>query len=255
LLTGKNAQNNQKVRQAIKHIKKALIFWIFTSGMAVVAVAGWSTTALGGGVYVCKGRDGGSHFTNTPSSADCEIFRMKRVSPFSGSSNRSSWDGAGKTMSYNGQVPYHSQIHNIGVRYRVDPNLIRAVIRTESSFNRYALSSKGAQGLMQLMPATAKEMKVVDPFDPHQNIEGGTRYLRLLMDTFNGDLTLTLAAYNAGPTLVRKVNRIPRIPETVKYVKRVLGHYKGYSRAQPMSNMINMSNNSTIRLHDVVTIQ
>ncbi len=152
-------------------------------------------------------------------------------------------------MSYSGQVPYHSQINTIGVRYRIDPNLIRAVIRAESSFNRYAVSKKGAQGLMQLMPATAKEMKVADPFDPHQNIEGGTRYLRKLMDSFDGSLTLTLAAYNAGPTLVRKVNRIPRIPETVTYVKRVLGHYKGYSIGQPVTN------SSKIRLNDVVTIQ
>lgn len=239
----------------IKHMKKALIFFILVSGAAVVAAMAWSTAAFGGGVYVCKGRDGGSHFTNTPSSPDCKIYRMKKATPFSGSGSRSPWGSGRNTMSYSGQVPYHSQIHNIGVRYRIDPNLIRAVIRTESSFNRYAQSSKGAQGLMQLMPATAKELKVADPFDPHQNIDGGTRYLRSLMDAFDGDLTLTLAAYNAGPTLVKKVNRIPRIPETVNYVKRVLGHYKGYSVAQPMGNLSSMSNSSTIRLHDVVTIQ
>ena len=222
---------------------------LLVAAAIIVTVSGWSTTAFCSGVYVCKGRDGGSHFTNTPNSADCKIFRNKRSSPFKGSGSGLTWDHLNQKMSYTGQVPYHSQIHNSGVRYRVDPNLIRAVIRTESSFNRYALSSKGAQGLMQLMPGTARDMNVIDPFDPRQNIEGGTRYLRLLMDTFEGDLTLTLAAYNAGPTLVKKVNRIPRIPETVKYVKRVLGHYKGYSLGQPMIN------SSTIRVHDVVTIQ
>lgn len=233
----------------IKLMTKARKLRLLAAAAIIVTVAGWSTTAFCGGVYVCKGRDGGSHFTNTPNSADCKIFRNKRSSPFKGSGSGLTWDHLNQKMSYTGQVPYHSQIHNIGVRYRVDPNLIRAVIRTESSFNRYALSSKGAQGLMQLMPGTARDMNVIDPFDPRQNIEGGTRYLRLLMDTFEGDLTLTLAAYNAGPTLVKKVNRIPRIPETVKYVKRVLGHYKGYSLGQPMIN------SSTIRVHDVVTIQ
>jgi hypothetical protein len=237
------------VIQIIKLMTKARKLRLLTAAAIIVTVTGWSTTAFCGGVYVCKGSDGGSHFTNTPTSADCKVFRKKRSSPFSGSGSRLTWDHVNQKMSYTGQVPYHSQIHNIGVRYRVDPNLIRAVIRTESSFNRYALSSKGAQGLMQLMPGTAREMKVIDPFNPRQNIEGGTRYLRLLMDTFNGDLTLALAAYNAGPTRVKKVNRIPRIPETVKYVKRVLGHYKGYSLGQPMSN------SSTIRVHDVVTIQ
>ena len=151
-------------------------------------------------------------------------------------------------MSYTARVPYHEQIDKIGVRYQVDPNLIKAVIRAESSFNRYAVSSQGAKGLMQLMPETAREMKVDDPFNPNQNIEGGTRYLRTLMDTFNGNLTLTLAAYNAGPTLVKRVNRIPRIPETINYVKRVLSHYKGYSNGQPVRT------SSTIRVNKVVTI-
>ena len=235
--------------RVIKLITKARKLRLLAAAAIIITVTGWSTAAFCGGVYVCKGSDGGSHFTNTPNSPDCKIFRKKRSSPFKGSGPRLTWDHVNKKMNYTGQVPYHSQIHNIGVRYRVDPNLIRAVIRTESSFNRYALSSRGAQGLMQLMPGTAKDMKVIDPFDPRQNIEGGTRYLRLLIDTFDGDLTLTLAAYNAGPTLVKKVNRIPRIPETVKYVKRVLGHYKGYSLGQPMIN------SSTIRVHDVVTIQ
>jgi len=222
---------------------------VLAAVVLLFAAMGWSTSAVSGGVYVCKGRDGGSHFTNTPTSADCEIFRMKRTTPFSGSSSKKSWNSRNQKMSYSGQVPYHAQINSIGVRYRIDPNLIRAVIRTESSFNRYAVSKKGAQGLMQLMPATARELRVADPFDPHQNIDGGTRYLRQLMDTFDGSLTLTLAAYNAGPTLVKKVNRIPKIPETVTYVKRVLGHYKGYSIGQPVIS------SATIRLHDVVTIQ
>ncbi len=222
---------------------------MLAAGLAIAVVSGLPTAGSCGGVYVCKRSDGGVHFTNTPTSSDCTIFQRKRTSPFSGVSGRSSWNDSGQTVKYSGRVPYHSQIDNIGVRYRVDPNLIKAVIRTESSFNRLAVSSKGAQGLMQLMPATARELNVADPFDPHQNIDGGTRYLRSLMDTFNGNLTLTLAAYNAGPTLVKRVNRIPRIPETVNYVKRVLGHYEGYSGGQPISSY------SKIRVREVVTIQ
>ena len=231
------------------YLSRAARLTVLAAGLAIASAVVLPEAGSCGSVYVCKGSNGGTHFTNTPTSADCTVFRMNRVSAFSGSSSTSAWNDSGQRVNYSGTVPYHSQINSIGVRYRVDPNLIRAVIRTESSFNRFAVSRKGAQGLMQLMPETAKELNVVDPFDPHQNIEGGTRYLRSLMDTFNGNLTLTLAAYNAGPTLVKRVNRIPRIPETVNYVRRVLGHYEGYSGGQPISSL------SKIRVRDVVTIQ
>ena len=221
---------------------------LLTAALIIIAVTGWSTTVFGGGVYVCKGRNGGMHFTNTPTTSDCKIFQNNRKTPFSGSSRGASWQSTSQKMNYKDKVPYHSQIHDIGARYRIDPNLIRAVIRAESSFNQYAVSRTGAQGLMQLMPGTARDMNVADPFNPTQNIEGGTRYLRTLMDTFGGNITLTLAAYNAGPTVVKKVKRIPQIPETVTYVRRVLDHYKGYSRAQPRSDR------STIRVNNVVTV-
>lgn len=126
------------------------------------------------------------------------------------------------TTLYDRHIRYAARAH------KVDPLLIKAMIKTESAFNRYAVSPKGARGLMQLMPATAKELKVKDPFDPRQNIYGGTKYIKWLLKRFNGNLRLSLAAYNAGPARVRK--RIPRIPETIAYVKKVLRYYRAYKK-------------------------
>jgi len=104
----------------------------------------------------------------------------------------------------------------------VDAKLLRAVILQESGFRPCAVSTKGAQGLMQLMPATAEQFQVADPFDPRQNIEAGARYLKQLLDKYKGDVTLALAAYNAGPAAVDAAKGIPDIPETRDYVKAIL---------------------------------
>jgi soluble lytic murein transglycosylase-like protein len=108
----------------------------------------------------------------------------------------------------------------------VDPRLVAAVVRRESGGNVNAVSPVGAGGLMQLMPATAKFLGVSNVFDARQNIYGGTRYLRTLLDTFDGDLDLTLAAYNAGPGAVRKYNGVPPYAETRAYVAAVRGFYE-----------------------------
>jgi soluble lytic murein transglycosylase-like protein len=121
---------------------------------------------------------------------------------------------------------YEPAIIAAGKHYSVDSKLIRAVIKAGSDYNPRAVSPKGAMGLMQLMPATAREMRVADPFDPAENIHGGVRYLGQLIQVLNGDLQLALAAYNAGPAVVMGKNKIPAITETKYYVRRVLNYYK-----------------------------
>jgi len=108
----------------------------------------------------------------------------------------------------------------------VDPRLVAAVVKRESGYNVLASSPVGAQGLMQLMPSTSRWLGVTNPFDARQNVFAGTRYLRMLLDTFGGDLDLTLAAYNAGPGAVRRHRGVPPYRETIAYVAAVRGHYE-----------------------------
>jgi hypothetical protein len=118
-----------------------------------------------------------------------------------------------------------SMVDAISQNHGVDPALVRAVIKTESNFNRWAVSNKGARGLMQLIPATGARYGVRDFFDPQQNVEGGVQYLKFLLEKFNGNLDLSLAAYNAGENLVERLGRIPAIPETTNYVRKVRANY------------------------------
>ncbi|MDD2309933.1 MAG: lytic transglycosylase domain-containing protein [Desulfuromonadaceae bacterium] len=116
-------------------------------------------------------------------------------------------------------------------KYGVNPSLVKAVIHAESGYNPNAVSSKGASGLMQLMPATARSLKVADRFNPKDNVEGGVKYLRFLLDTFRGDVSLAVAAYNAGLTTVAKYGGIPPYNETRTYVSRVLSYMKSYQES------------------------
>ncbi|RMD90450.1 MAG: lytic transglycosylase domain-containing protein [Calditrichaeota bacterium] len=117
-------------------------------------------------------------------------------------------------------------IDNIAQKFDIDPKLVKALIKVESNFNAHALSKKGAAGLMQLMPETAQAMGIKNRFDPAQNIYGGVKYLKSLLQKFNGNLELALSAYNAGPSTVEQYGGIPPFPETQNYVKKVLKFYK-----------------------------
>ncbi len=123
-------------------------------------------------------------------------------------------------------APLRALVDAISANHGMDPALVRAVMKTESNFNRWAVSNKGALGLMQLIPSTGRRYGVRDFFDPEQNIDGGVRYLKFLLQKFNGDLDLSLAAYNSGENLVERFGRIPPIPETANYVRRVRTIYK-----------------------------
>jgi soluble lytic murein transglycosylase-like protein len=112
-------------------------------------------------------------------------------------------------------------------RHNVDANLVRAVVKVESNFNSNAVSRKGAMGLMQLMPQTARSLNLKNPFDAEQNVDAGVRHLKQLLENYNGDVNLTLAAYNAGSGAVARSAGVPRFPETQKYVRRITNLYYG----------------------------
>jgi soluble lytic murein transglycosylase-like protein len=122
--------------------------------------------------------------------------------------------------------PYRELVEAAAARYKVDADLVTSVIAAESNFDPKAVSPKNARGLMQLLPETAAAMGVLDIFDPQENIDAGTHYLRDLLQQYNGDLVLALAAYNAGPDKVQKYGRVPPIAETISYVRRVKKNYE-----------------------------
>lgn len=158
--------------------------------------------------------EGVMHFTNTPTSPKYQLYLKSRSS--SGLySDYSDWPDK-----------YDHIISEASERYDISASLIKAVIKAESNFNSRAVSPKGAQGLMQLMPGTAKLLNVYDPFDPWENISGGVRYLRMLIDRFDRNLEWALAGYNAGPENVERYNGIPPFKETKNYVEKVMAYYR-----------------------------
>ncbi|MGD8290678.1 MAG: lytic transglycosylase domain-containing protein [Desulfobacterales bacterium] len=138
------------------------------------------------------------------------------------SSHRSAAARSPQQFGVGNRQKIEDSIQQAAIKYKLPPALIKGVIRAESNFRINAVSPAGAQGLMQLMPATAKELGVTKPFDVGQNIDGGSRYLRKMLDSFDGNVRQALAAYNAGPGTVRKYNGVVPYPETIQYIDRVL---------------------------------
>jgi soluble lytic murein transglycosylase len=160
--------------------------------------------------------DGVVHFTNIQHDDRYELY-LREGAKIKAARESSS---PGWMMEY---ADRYSRAHNLS------PALVKAIIRAESNGNRNAVSRKGAQGMMQLMPFTSKRMHVSDPFDPIENIEGGVKYIKELLGSFGGNVVHAVAAYNAGPAAVRKYGGIPPYQETQVYVKRVLTYYRQYA--------------------------
>ncbi|MFZ0611214.1 MAG: lytic transglycosylase domain-containing protein [Desulfobacterales bacterium] len=183
--------------------------------LAMVMVI-FSSSPLWADIYMYVDKDGVVHFTNAPTASENDYRVYVKE----------------KTV-YSAQVyssdSFEECIRQASVRYNISHPLLKAVIKAESDFNPRARSKKGAMGLMQIMPANIKAMNISNPFDPLENILGGARYLREMLDRFDGHLPLSLAAYNAGPTAVERYNnQVPPYKETEEYVKRVLKFYSSY---------------------------
>ena len=129
-----------------------------------------------------------------------------------------------KGLSAQQKLQVQALISKVAVEQGLDERLLKAVVQAESDFNPDEVSHTGAMGLMQLMPDTARELGVVDPFNPYQNLTGGSKYLKQMLTRFNGDTSLALAAYNAGPGAVKRAGGIPNIAETKNYVSKILGN-------------------------------
>jgi len=150
------------------------------------------------------------HFTNTPTSSGYELYIKEKPE---------------KTSDYIISSEYDDFIRQACETHGVDIPLVKAMIKVESDFNNWAISKKGAKGLMQIMPDNYKRLKIENPFNPWENIMGGTKYMKMMMERFNGRLPLALAAYNAGPTVVDRFKSIPPYSETENYVKKVMEYY------------------------------
>lgn len=162
-------------------------------------------------IYMYVDEDGSYYFTDTPTSSKYRLFLKERKPP--------------PSKSY-GTSRYDEIIQEASKRFGVEFRLLKAIIKVESNFNPTAVSKKGAAGLMQIMPGNFEDFQIWNPFDPWENIMGGTRYIKQLIDQFDGKLELALAAYNAGPNNINRAQGIPAIKETENFVTRVMKYYR-----------------------------
>jgi soluble lytic murein transglycosylase-like protein len=184
----------------------------------------WLPTSASAEIYMYRDARGRRYFSTAPASPG-----YTRYTPRTAELPTMRFYGRRDTASSRARrEALEPIISEVAGRHRVDPALVKAVIRTESNFISYARSPKGAVGLMQLMPATARRHNVWRVFDPRENIEGGVRHLRLLLDQYNGNVRLALAAYNAGDGAVSRHGGVPPYPETIEYLQRVLAYRDQY---------------------------
>jgi soluble lytic murein transglycosylase-like protein len=182
--------------------------WVCVCGLVHVL----GPTLVRADIYRYVDSQGTLHFSNVPTSPGYQLY-------ISEGPNRSVRQPPSR---------YDHHISEAARRYGVPFSLIKAIIKAESDFDPYAVSRKGARGLMQIMPETARDVVVGDVFDPRENILGGVRYLTELLSQFRGNVPLALAAYNAGPTKVSSLGRVPRIRETQHFVRRVMEYSGDY---------------------------
>jgi soluble lytic murein transglycosylase-like protein len=206
------------IPQNLTDMQKRAIIAVLLSGVLAAPVAAAD-------IFRYVDRNGDVHYTNVPDDSRYKVHR--RVDP----RNPVTETLATEIRHYGPRVRkrYQKDIESAARRHNIDPALIHAVISAESGYNPFARSRAGAAGLMQLMPETARRFGARNRLDPAENIQAGTRYLRMLMDLFNNDLELVLAAYNAGENaVIRAGHRVPPYEETMTYVPRVLRYYKTY---------------------------
>lgn len=168
-------------------------------------------------IYTYVDKNGVMHFTNVPTSKDTDIRVYLKEYP----------DGSIRTYTTKKYDTFITQAAN---RFGVEFSLVKAIIKAESDFNHRAVSKSGAMGLMQIMPHNFSELRIDDPFNPWENIMGGTRYFKKLLTYYKGKLPLALAAYNAGPNAVDLYKNIPPYNETKNYVKKVMEYYYSYKK-------------------------
>jgi membrane-bound lytic murein transglycosylase MltF len=178
-------------------------------------------------IYHFTDADGVIHYTNVPPVGN-GWHRMYRTDDHGDRIDMRHVDNADRRPDPGRLQRYDAHIREAAELYQLPESFIRAIVLVESNFFPDAISEDGAMGLMQLMPETAQHMGVLNAFDPRQNVLGGTRYLRVLANRFNGDLVLTVAAYNAGEGAIDKYRGVPPYAETRRYVRNVLHHYYAF---------------------------